>query len=287
MTEMAQTLVEQMVAAEGWPDPQVLEDILEQGEAAVAPLLEVVEREIYDESDVDVLCHACLLLGSIGATSAIPALVELFCRYDSDLLEDVARALIMLGAEAVEPTLVAVCDGSLRWYPRAMASNAAVEAARSDPALQKHVAATLRNLLADYVARSDALEDDEVSMVTSLVMDLAQLADPEARDLIDAAFKADIVDPMMIEPQDVKRLYRKGGETFLSDPHTWMKRYRRHYRERLAWERRRQREAQRPQPRAVRAGERQQPRLGRNDPCWCGSGKKYKHCHQRQDQGRA
>ncbi len=26
--------------------------------------------------------------------------------------------------------------------------------------------------------------------------------------------------------------------------------------------------------------------LGRNDPCWCGSGKKYKACHMRADQGR-
>jgi hypothetical protein len=25
--------------------------------------------------------------------------------------------------------------------------------------------------------------------------------------------------------------------------------------------------------------------LSRNDPCWCGSGKKYKHCHIRSDQG--
>ncbi len=24
---------------------------------------------------------------------------------------------------------------------------------------------------------------------------------------------------------------------------------------------------------------RDQPKLGRNDPCWCGSGKKFKHCH--------
>ncbi len=24
-------------------------------------------------------------------------------------------------------------------------------------------------------------------------------------------------------------------------------------------------------------------KLGRNDPCWCGSGKKYKHCHRRED----
>jgi len=25
------------------------------------------------------------------------------------------------------------------------------------------------------------------------------------------------------------------------------------------------------------------PKLGRNDPCHCGSGKKYKHCHATQD----
>ncbi|MCL6472862.1 MAG: SEC-C domain-containing protein [Firmicutes bacterium] len=24
--------------------------------------------------------------------------------------------------------------------------------------------------------------------------------------------------------------------------------------------------------------------LGRNQPCWCGSGKKYKHCHYDRDQ---
>ncbi|NOZ78716.1 MAG: hypothetical protein GXP48_05965 [Acidobacteria bacterium] len=25
-------------------------------------------------------------------------------------------------------------------------------------------------------------------------------------------------------------------------------------------------------------------RLGRNDPCWCGSGMKYKQCHLRSDE---
>ncbi|MCR5595171.1 MAG: methionyl aminopeptidase [Lachnospiraceae bacterium] len=28
----------------------------------------------------------------------------------------------------------------------------------------------------------------------------------------------------------------------------------------------------------------QRPKLGRNDPCWCGSGKKYKVCHERMDE---
>ena len=36
-------------------------------------------------------------------------------------------------------------------------------------------------------------------------------------------------------------------------------------------------ESARPEP--VRA----QNKIGRNDPCWCGSGKKYKQCHMRQD----
>ncbi len=40
-----------------------------------------------------------------------------------------------------------------------------------------------------------------------------------------------------------------------------------------------QADAQRPAP--VRVG----AKLGRNDPCHCGSGKKYKHCHYRVDQG--
>jgi hypothetical protein len=26
------------------------------------------------------------------------------------------------------------------------------------------------------------------------------------------------------------------------------------------------------------------PKLGRNDVCWCGSGKKYKHCHLESDE---
>jgi hypothetical protein len=32
--------------------------------------------------------------------------------------------------------------------------------------------------------------------------------------------------------------------------------------------------------------ERTEPKLGRNEPCWCGSGKKYKKCHLDSDEGR-
>jgi preprotein translocase subunit SecA len=32
--------------------------------------------------------------------------------------------------------------------------------------------------------------------------------------------------------------------------------------------------------------QRAEPKLGRNEPCWCGSGKKYKKCHLDSDGGR-
>jgi preprotein translocase subunit SecA len=37
-------------------------------------------------------------------------------------------------------------------------------------------------------------------------------------------------------------------------------------------------------PPKVETVKRDKPKVGRNDPCWCGSGKKYKNCHQRDDE---
>ncbi|MFW6050719.1 MAG: SEC-C metal-binding domain-containing protein [Myxococcota bacterium] len=37
-------------------------------------------------------------------------------------------------------------------------------------------------------------------------------------------------------------------------------------------------------PARVETVRRERPKIGRNDPCWCGSGKKYKQCHWREDQ---
>ncbi|UCH30925.1 MAG: preprotein translocase subunit SecA [Myxococcales bacterium] len=40
-------------------------------------------------------------------------------------------------------------------------------------------------------------------------------------------------------------------------------------------------------PAAQATVKRERPKLGRNDPCYCGSGKKYKNCHYREDQAAA
>ena len=38
-------------------------------------------------------------------------------------------------------------------------------------------------------------------------------------------------------------------------------------------------------PQPIETVRREKPKVGRNDPCWCGSGKKYKSCHMREDEG--
>ena len=42
-----------------------------------------------------------------------------------------------------------------------------------------------------------------------------------------------------------------------------------------------------PSPQQAATVTRDRPKLGRNDPCYCGSGKKYKNCHYREDQAAA
>jgi uncharacterized protein YchJ len=90
----------------------------------------------------------------------------------------------------------------------------------------------------------------------------------------------------MIQPDDVDTLYAQGGEDpaprrTSDDPRAWRERYERYYAEHQSAESAREASVllrqqaidARTQPVSVPA------RPGRNDPCWCGSGKKYKKCH--------
>jgi hypothetical protein len=290
--DTARDLVVQMVAAGEWPDPQLFEEVLAQGEAAVEPLREVVRRDVHGWPDEAPLCFAIDMLGTLGAVSAIPDLIQLFYRYENETLQSASGTLGLLGAPAVEPALAVLRDTSLDWYPRTEASTAAILAAGGDPELRERVAATLRELLAGYVDRPEGIEDGDYDMASSLVADLTHLADPAARELIAASFKNDLVDTLMISPEDVHYFYRRGPEAVeRPGPRDWLDEYREQYREELESRAAGPRvepdddsdgpvlDIPEPTPPYKHTG----PQIGRNDPCWCGSGKKYKNCHLQRD----
>ena len=145
---------------------------------------------------------------------------------------------------------------------------------------------------------ADGARDDFVEIATMMVNDLADLADPLARDLIAAAYEADIIDGWLIPRDHVEETYRQGGRISGLEREPFLTRYEREYAAHQKNERRRADEKLRrpasppvspeaepePLPPALQPIRNTAPRPKRNDPCWCGSGKKYKQCHLRADE---
>jgi hypothetical protein len=289
-----------MVAAGEWPDPALLEAVLAQGEKAIGPLVEVVRREVHGWPAEAPLHHALGLLSMLPpAQEALAPVLALFHRLEGEGLEDLPPILQAFGPQVIEPCLAVVRDPTLDWYTRSVASNVALEVSRGDPERRNLVLATLRELLAGYVeraARKEKFGENDYMTASSLIVDLAHVADPEARPQIDAAVEAELSE--MMSAKDVEACYRE-GERLPRQEQEWLKLYREHLQRHLDYERRKA-EPPLPPPRIPpRPPSRPSPppplfkpappapkrQIGRNDPCWCGSGKKFKNCHMRIDEG--
>ena len=305
--ETAEDLVEQLAGVvNGWPEPRLLTAILERGNAAVEPLRALLRRvypvEEEGEDGTFLLTFAVDLLGSLGDASALPELFGLLRRYgDLDIIESVRPAVSRFGPSVIEPALEIARDPSVPVYPRDTAFHIAIEAAGDDLIARSRVAEALREILEGLLARRDEADEDDRELSTWIVNALTDLADPLARELIDAAYQAKMVDRYIIAPEDVEEAYRRGGQTHVEVPRDWLSDYEKQYEDHMAWLRR---EAEpkpertydlppmtryepspaQPPPPTVETIRKTAPRPGRNDPCWCGSGKKYKKCHLLGDQ---
>jgi hypothetical protein len=148
-------------------------------------------------------------------------------------------------------------------------------------------------------------DDADLSLeIGLLISNLADLADPLAVEMIESAFEEDLVSLEVINRATVKSLYEAGGKAQESEP-DWLASYRESYANKDTPEREAEPSAPDPYPFPARSSypsfqpENLQPRprpvqpivtirkatpsIGRNDPCWCGSGKKYKKCHLGKD----
>ena len=296
VTEIARRRVARLVLDWDWPEPAILEDILALGEEAVPALDELLTPELLQAAHTDeeadaVVYYALELLSALETPAAIPIFLNAYRQVTDDTLEGLEEAVRRLGPEAVDGLLTVVADPALSWYVRSVAANGAVHHATRDPALRDRVAAGLRAVLTGYLEQAAPLTPDEKEGVAFLVVDLADMADPEARPLIDAAFATGRIQtaeesPLgipIIDLEGVEELYQEGGRTRVWEPPPFLEDYRKHRQQHLDDEQKRARAklltpAKPPQPVVLGA------KLGRNDPCWCGSGKKYKKCHLAQDE---
>jgi hypothetical protein len=120
--------------------------------------------------------------------------------------------------------------------------------------------------------------------------------------MIDQAFDEDLVDTDVVDRDDVQDAFESGGRSYHLRE-SWLAEYREWYSAEMDQRERFRKLALEPRESPTRyessAASRTQalpqpenpivpirkaaPQIGRNDPCWCGSGKKYKKCHLGKD----
>lgn len=290
------TLIDRMLAAGDLPDPEVLEAILVHGEDAVGPLMEVLEIALEDPErwDLESLSHVAHLLGSLRAAEAVPLLVR--CLREGLVVGvELAEPLGELGDAAIEPAFAVADDGTVAEDAREAAVYAAGRAVLAAPEAEERVASGLRERLAAYLERADALGEEEFQVAAAMTAVLAELRDPQDASLLERALTAGVYDRWATTEADLRARHEGRTERILLAETSWLEGYREEFQEFLAeshWEEdaarageaRLQEEPPLPHVLSMQPQRRTRPDIGRNDPCWCGSGKKYKHCHWAEDQ---
>jgi hypothetical protein len=278
-------LVAELGRAGEIPDPELIEEIISRRESIAPKVLRVFDKlaeYIDDDADWNQAVLAGRILLHWREAASLSTFEKMYMRGD-DELEWFEEKPSVLGAQAI-PTFrnVLIAEPREGWhYGRALASSIIANIAWQYPDARDDAIDALHSSLPklredgslDYPAER---EPDHVW--SGVISDLAELQDGESREVALALFDADLVDPLVISRKTYLRLLNGVGRR---NPNTTE--FDLVAETRRAWEfeqtrlRRIAREAERlPVRPAPPTGAR--PKVGRNDPCPCGSGKKYKYC---------
>lgn len=271
-------LIERLRQIEGDLPDELHQQILTAGPAIVPALIDLVTANLQDpEKDVEAAIHAARLLGELGDERATPVLLD--CLVECDPLdwiyETAVTALIGLGDKALEPCLL--------YY----------DSIQDDER---------RNFFGETLSKLGVTDDRIFTILVEILhrvpdlgaMYLANYGDPRAVPLLLAKFDElpllEDEDSILLGNQafiELKAAIESLGGSLNADQQE-------KYRTALVM---RQRLTEQLFPRkelfeTTPPGEfleatlpgTYQPikgtkKLGRNEPCWCGSGKKYKKCH--------
>lgn len=263
----ARSLVRQLIETGERLPKELRRDILHLGDAGVTALLEILEDETLAQIDSPgegwAPIHSAELLGDIGAAIAVEPMLRVLAQTDSlDILHDrVLPSLAKIGAPVVEPAL-------------------RVAASADEETLD-----SVASVLARVGLRDDRILDlllAQLRRAPGFAGNLAEYGDTRALpSLLEAldAFELDesrspFANHALIE---IRCAVEELGGTLTAEQQLKCRRgqaaadsFRQRLRGRL--------EARQDTSPPVAPASRHD-RLGRNDPCWCGSGKKYKWCH--------
>ena len=279
----------ELLANAGMDVPDGLpEAIIDRGESVVESLGEMLldERNRVEgatEEQAWSRNHAFTLLGLIGSAKAAPALLDYYRTeiWDDALTEDGPQVLGRLGPEAIDPIIAYIGEEDRESTLRTVTMRSLVNIGYFHPEARERIAAFFKEAL----ARADEEKDPEIP--AGLVSAAACIDDQRVQNQIDSAFERGIVHPFHIRENDVRRIRTERPPWADHDPEKdLMYSFSREFfdscrraRER-EWTSKKKREARKHASSfdPNKPFNRQTPKIGRNDPCHCGSGNKYKKC---------
>ncbi len=270
-------------------------------------LKEDLYRELGGPGDAWSPIHALHLLGSIKTPEALHVLIEELRNHGEEigdwLTEDMPSILANFGTSAVEPLTELVLDESLYAFVRGAAATALGVIAHHHSECREPVIELFRKIVREANVRGTGKANS--MFITLLIDDLAQLKDREAFEDIKQAFANELIEEFFINLEDIKRIYRTPDEELPyhyhheKDPMDHFSQKNIDYLYKLHYEKEKKQKKAKfektletlktvqkvteeqddtKSDSKFTKGKRKEKKIGRNDPCHCGSGKKYKKC---------
>ncbi len=259
----------------------------------VEPLADIVRREeLWSEEGSEgwAPLHAVFILGAIGTEETVDPLLQalLFVtRYGYDWVsKDLPSIFSQVGLAALKGLKKIALDRNLDWYPRIVASQGLAAVTIEYPEVEDKVFALIGSIFRDSGEDWDVrrhvgniLLDFQRKEYKDLLLDVGRGETPK-----EGAFYP----PFAFDEKDVEKVFAKEEKSLEDYRKDWLDFYDpEQIRQRQEWRKKDARAmkkgAERGTERVVYSGGcrpyvRETPKVGRNDPCPCGSGKKYKKC---------
>ena len=302
-------IIDHFLRFDGKFEREAVEAAIARKEEITLELLTILEEvadpelaaELADDGDYMAHLYAMFLLAQFRETRAYPLMLRI-ALLPSDLLESVFGDSITGDFDAV---FASVCGGEIAGLQALIENPAADEWVRGAAlgALTTLVAVGMRSReeIASYFASlfRGRLTDKSDVVWSELVVYCADIHAVELMPEIEKAYEDGLVDPLYARVEDIREDFAKGEawalEKLRSSPHRRL--IDDTVKEMEGWaafdpeEQKREREREQAreaaaaletlnpwQPDSYTGFKRSAPKVGRNDPCPCGSGKKYKKC---------
>jgi hypothetical protein len=286
------------------PDPDLIRACLARGKEVTPTLLAWLaaeedweEQDSWDEDDPRWYrtVHAALILIELREPAALPIFRRIMAEDDGYLLEWIATELPAYGPLATDWAIDILRDPSLPLFSRISAAELLSDIGRDHPDEQARILPALRGMLPQMDASGKVQEpdddawEDQIELWSWAAYALGQLRDTASQPVITALYHQELIDLMVMgDLEDYLQMFGPDAQPAVYDNKTYdiLATYESLQKQAIAEQAKR---AENPPPvrtepvyhmvADTRPYVRTTPKIGRNDPCPCGSGRKYKHCH--------